>query len=268
MEQVNWFEKAALIPSLPKVALDLIETFKEEEPNLRRLAQNIDADAVLSARILRLANTPYYATARKIKTVSEALMILGFSPVRNIALSTAVSSLGSAKKGPEMDRFASLSLLSAMCCESLAAEAGLEKGQAFAAGLLRPIGMLLMRAAKPVEIASLDLATSVFDPRRAEEEVKMFGVDHGALSGALATRWNLPEGIAQALGEGGKPAAAAKLGQWAASRELSGPGNAEMFNSFEPAAKWAEELGIGEDFATRAFPDMEAAKNRFGVLAG
>lgn len=268
MENINWFEKAALIPSLPKVALDLIETFKEDDPDLRRLAQNIDADAVLSARILRLANSPYYATARKVKTVPEALMILGFSPVRNIALSTAVSSLGNSRKGEDMENFASLSLLSAMCCESLATEAGLEKGQAFAAGLLRPIGMLLMRAARPVEIASLDLATSVFDPRRAEEEHRMFGTDHGALSGALAIRWNLPEGISQALGDGGKPAAAAKLGQWAASRTLFGVANEDMFNGFAPAAEWAKELGLGDDFAARVFPDMEAARNRFGGLAG
>ena len=268
MEKINWFEKAALIPSLPKVALDLIETFKQDDPDLKRLARDIEADGVLCARVLRLANSPFYATARQIKTVQEALMILGFSPVRNIALSTAVSSLGKSSNGLDMGSFASLSLMSAMCCESLAKEADLEKGQAFAAGLLRPIGMLLMRAARPQLMAAIDGHFPILDPRRADEERRQFGVDHGELSGALAQRWNLPEGITEALAGSGPSAAAAKLGQFAASRELAGPEMAESFASFAPAREWAHELGLPGDLEGREFPNQEQAKERFGSLAG
>ena len=268
MEKINWFEKAALIPSLPKVALDLIETFKQDDPDPKRLARDIEADAVLCARILRLANSPYYSAGKSIKTMQDALMVLGFSPVRNIALSTAVSSLGKSAGGMDMASFAALSLLTGICCETLASEAGLDKGQAFAAGLLRPIGMLLMRAARPSEMTSMDAKADIFHPRRAEEERRQFGVDHGELSGALAERWKLPEGIAAALKGEGAPGAAAKLAQWAASRELAGEASRKDFDAFAPAQEWFYELGLEGSPKERQWPGAEASKERFGALAG
>ena len=267
MERVNWFEKAALIPSLPKVALDLIETFKQDEPDPKRLARDIEADAVLCARVLRLANSPYYSTGRSIRTVQEALMVLGFSPVRNIALSTAVSSLGKSSNGMDMGSFAMLSLLSGMCCESLSMEADLDKGQAFAIGLLRPIGMLLMRSARPAELSALDLVCPMLDSRRADEERKKFGIDHGELSGILAERWKLPEFILGALNGLGKQGAAAKLAQWAASRALSTESSQSGFDSFAPSFEWAHELGLSCAPKDRLWPNVQSARERFGGLA-
>lgn len=264
---INWFEKAALIPSLPKVALDLIETFKQDEPDVRRLARGIEADAVLCARVLRLSNSPYYAPGRQIKSVQEALLVLGFSPVRNIALSAAVSSLGKSIAGLDIQQFSRLTLLGALCSESLAGEAGLDKGEAFAAGLLRPIGMLLMRAVAPCEMSEIDVRADMLDPRRPEAERMALGVDHGEISGDLAKRWCLPDTMVEALSGEGRRAAAAKLGQWAAARILAGPDRARSFESYAPAREWSHEMGLAAPPMERAWPTEDDAKERFGSLA-
>ena len=267
MQKVNWFEKAALIPSLPKVALDLIETFKQDDPDPKRLARDIEADAVLCARVLRLANSPYYSSGREVRTVQEALMVLGFSPVRNIALSTAVSSLGKSGSGMDMAVFAMLSLMTGMCCEALTDVSGLDKGQAFAAGLLRPIGMLLMRGERPAESLAIDAEVSIVDPRRGEAERKVFGVDHGELSGALARRWKLPEFIVEALSGEGRAGASVKLAQWAASRAMSGVEGGKAFDAYAPAVEWSYALGMEQSPGAAEWPTVEDAKARFGSLA-
>jgi HD-like signal output (HDOD) protein len=268
MENINWFEKASLIPSLPKVALDLIETFKNDEPDPKRLARDIEADAVLCARVMRLANSPYYATGREIKSIQEALLVLGFSPVRNIALSAAVSSLGKSSNGMDTQSFARLTLLSGMCCESLSQESGMDKGEAFAAGLMRPIGMLLMRSVRAHEMSALDAQVDMLGPKRADVERNHFGVDHGELSGTLAQRWSLPSAIVEALSGSGRENAAAKLGQWAASRDLAGPGRMAEFASYAPAMEWAHALGLPTPPLERDWPNDEDAHARFGSLAG
>lgn len=268
MEKINWFEKASVIPSLPKVALDLIETFKQDDPDTKRLARDIEADAVLCARVLRLANSPYYAVGRPIKTISEALRILGFAPVRNIALSTAVSSLGKSSNGMDMGRFSSLTLLTGMCSESLASFSGLEKGQAFAAGLIRPIGMLLMRSVKPAEMSKLDAVKPMLDARRADEERRIFGIDHAELSWQLAKRWKLPEGLVDALSGVGIANASVGLAQWAASRSLSSEESRRDFDAYAKALEWAHELNLPCEIGDFAWPSKEDVANRFGALAG
>ena len=268
MEKINWFEKSSLIPTLPKVALDLIETFKQDEPDTKRLERDIEADSVLCARVLRLANSPYYAVGRSIKTISEALMILGFSPVRNIALSTAVSSLGKSSNGMELGLFSSLTLLTAMSSESLGSYSGMEKGQAFAAGLLRPIGLLLMRSVKPAEMSQLDTVKPMLDARRADEERRIFGVDHAELSGELSKRWKLPDGLVDALAGSGVAYASVSLAQWAASRSLSPAESLGDFDAYAKAMEWAHQLNLSCEPQGFAWPSKDDVGKRFGALAG
>jgi hypothetical protein len=67
------------LPSVPKVVRDLIEVLSNDNATLSQVARKIDVDQVLTARMLRLANSPYYGVRRKISTMEEAIRMLGLS---------------------------------------------------------------------------------------------------------------------------------------------------------------------------------------------
>jgi HD-like signal output (HDOD) protein len=67
------------LPSVPKVVRDLIEVLRNDNATLSQVARKIGVDQVLTARMLRLANSPCYGVRRKISTMEEAIRMLGLS---------------------------------------------------------------------------------------------------------------------------------------------------------------------------------------------
>jgi HD-like signal output (HDOD) protein len=74
------------LPSPPAVALQVIDLVQDPAVSTIALASTIGADPALSARVLRTANSSFYAQARTIKTVNEAIVLLGLNSVRTLAL--------------------------------------------------------------------------------------------------------------------------------------------------------------------------------------
>ena len=74
------------LPSLPPVLLRLTEAIRDPNTSARQLASILLQDPALTARLLRLVNSPYYGFPRRIATVTDALTLLGFRPVQHLLL--------------------------------------------------------------------------------------------------------------------------------------------------------------------------------------
>jgi HD-like signal output (HDOD) protein len=92
---------ANCLPSIPKVVQEVIESFNNDSVSIEEIAKKLAADQVLSAKILRLANSSYYHVSRTIGTVDDAVLMLGFMTVRTLVVSTGMA--GSFKKLPGVD---------------------------------------------------------------------------------------------------------------------------------------------------------------------
>ena len=90
MDLKSLLDQPNKLPTIPKVAQELIVSFSSEDVSVNDIAQQLSADPVLSAKLLRLANSAYFQLARSIETIDDAMRILGLAMVRNLVLGSGM----------------------------------------------------------------------------------------------------------------------------------------------------------------------------------
>jgi putative nucleotidyltransferase with HDIG domain len=192
-EFVNQVNQLAPLPAVAMKVLQLAED----------VASTIATDQALTARLLRLANSAYFAAGREITTVRDAVVLLGMAEVRRLVLTTALMGNFSDDTGAlSLPAFWGHALAVGMVAEVMARHTGLATPEeAFTAGILHDIGKLVMNQyAKEHLDAAVALATSKGLPmERAEAEV--FGFSHPQLGRRLAQNWRLPPALAAAIAD-------------------------------------------------------------------
>ncbi len=201
------FDKASSLPSVPKVVEELIESFHNDSVSIDEIASKISADQVLSAKLLRLANSAYYHVSREIGTVNDAVAMLGFVTVRTLVISSGLTGSFKPLPGINLPKFWMNSLLVACLSKYLAKEARLNRDLAFSVGMMYGIGQLLMRLSMPEEMLELDKLADAADPRRHEIERDTFGFDYAEAGAGLATHWRFPATICTAIRRAPEPLA-------------------------------------------------------------
>jgi HD-like signal output (HDOD) protein len=191
-------EVAELAP-LPMVAVRVLEIAEGEQFSAHELAQAISSDQALTAKLLRLSNSAYYGFPRRIGTVRDAVVLLGFRAVRSATLASCV--IEALPGGRVLDAMTAwrYSVTVGLLAEVLARADRQHQDEAFTAGVLHNIGRLAMDQHRPRELlASLRLAqregTTIAEAQRA-----VLGFTDADLGGALALHWNFPEALARAV---------------------------------------------------------------------
>ena len=156
----------------------------------------------LAARVLKVANAPYYRQAGNIGTVDRAVAVLGLTAIRGVAASGCLDRLTPPRSGKGFDpeRFRSHSLAVACAAQELASLSGAGlAGEAYMAGLLHDIGWLLLVKADPA-------ATAVYAPPPNADHAAVlaaeqahFGTTHEACALLLTQTWVMPDWLAQSI---------------------------------------------------------------------
>ncbi len=155
----------------------------------------ISEDPGLTARLLRLVNSPIYGFPSRIDTVTQAISIVGMTQLRDLAIGTSFIRLFSNVPSHlvDMDSFWRHSIACGLTARQLAAhrrEANVERF--FVAGLLHDIGRPIIFMRAPLEAASALLESSRTGELLFQVEQKLLGFHHGAVGSALLERWRLP----------------------------------------------------------------------------
>src|ERR1035438_5174266 len=125
----------AKIPALSPVVLRVLDLLAQDEVELVKLAQEITADATLSAQLLRLANSALFGVSYKIDTVKKAAITVGNSWLQQLTLSVAaLNYTKAASQTQELQRCWRHTLATAVLCRELAKAAGMTGGRAFTRG--------------------------------------------------------------------------------------------------------------------------------------
>jgi putative nucleotidyltransferase with HDIG domain len=188
---------AARLPSPPAIVLALLASLGDENEPIDEIASHAERDQALTARLLKVANSPYFGLAGRVATVREAAMVLGLSNMRNLTLATEMLNRYPAIPGGRagLAEFWRHGLLAAFCGAALARCCEADEGIAFTAGLLHDIGKLVLASAHPEEYP--ETCAHAGDPLALERA--RFGADHAALGGLIAERWRFPGVICNAL---------------------------------------------------------------------
>lgn len=152
-------------------------------------------EPALSARVLKVANSPFYRQAGQVGTVDRAVQLLGLSAIRGIAAAGCLDRTTPPRAGQafDPDRFRRHSFAVACLTQQFAREASLGvESEAFIAGLLHDIGVLLLTKAAPAAMASFAPAPAEDAGDALAAEQAHFGTDHVACGGVLVEAWGLP----------------------------------------------------------------------------
>jgi putative nucleotidyltransferase with HDIG domain len=180
-------------PPFPAVAMKVLELLGQEDVDVRQVVRWLQADAVFSGEMLRVANSVLYGTNGPIRSVHHATITLGLDFVKALAVTVGLRAyVKSAMKAPVLRRCWSHSLACGMLSQELATACFMKGDEAYTAGLLHDIGRLGLLAAYPVEYANvLDVAVDYsFDVLHCERE--FFDIDHCEAGAWLAEQWKLP----------------------------------------------------------------------------
>ena len=197
--------KVKNLPPVSQAALKLVNLLEQAAISNDEIVHVIKCDNVLTAKLLRACNSPYFGLDEPVASVDQSVLMLGHQQILHIVLTLAfggamvVPMPGYAVEANELWRH---SLLTATAAEIVAGSGDLnvEAPVAFTVGLLHDIGKLaLSQALTPeLQIEIRQLIEQQGCPR-TDEEKKIMGADHSEVGACLLKSWNLPEDIVEAV---------------------------------------------------------------------
>ena len=267
------------LPALPAVVSRLLTMVDDPMVSAMDVAYILRQDPALTARILRMANSPVYGGRYRIVSVPQAVLRLGMTEVRNLVMSLGIirAVFG---KGRRLDyrAFWHHSLTVALASEALGAALppdpeGADEG-AFATGLLHDIGRLALDQLYP---EAYDEAMRVMVESKLpllDAERRAIGIDHAEVGRALAKRWGLPDTIVSGLAYHHRPeeapphlARSALLvnvaEQTCRAHGLGDP--LEGGEIEEPTQRW-QDLGLAPERVTKLVTTTIAGARKSAVL--
>ena len=191
------------LPSEPSLLVELLDLCHTDNANFEMFSTAIKKDVSLTAKILQVANSPAYRQWNKITDIRRMLIVLGMTNVKNIVTTCAIQQFF-ANFTTEFNKHVQLIWLRALNCanlsERIAKLVGYAKpGEAFLAGLLHQVGMLLLLLNRESDyIPLLDHYYSDTEGFRGQE-LETLGVEHCELGAALVQSWKLDSFLADAI---------------------------------------------------------------------
>lgn len=189
------------LPSMPAIIQQVIASFNNSNLDSAKLAQVIAQDQGLSAKILRIANSPFYGLPRTISSLQDAVVVMGFNSIRSLALSAGVVHAFPVIQGSLFDRRVhwTRSFRVAGYTQALANSLKQDQKMAFTAGMFYDIGQLVLDVCIPAQFASLLEEQENSGLSLIEIEQSRLGFDHALIGAEMAQRWNFPPEIEHAI---------------------------------------------------------------------
>ena len=254
------FLKMDRLPTLPGIAVRILEAVQKEDPDLQEIGKIISTDPPLSAEVLKIVNSAFYGLPSKVTTVFHAINLLGINTVKNLALSFSLVKKFPIQSSVSFDYpvFWKDSLVGALAAKLLAEKIIPQYSEdAFFLGLLHNIGILALIQCMPKQYSLVlsEMENSGLDYHEAEDQI--LGFTHMAAGQYLVEIWGLPDIFQTAIGSHHHPADAAigdkdteKLARILHLASLY----IEFFNGHNPVLSlgmiesWAKKYGFSDKF--------------------
>ena len=189
------------LPPLPAVIVRVMQTVNDPNTSAADLNRLIAADQALASKVLRLVNSSYYGFPRKISTITNAVVILGFNTVRNLTTSLGVFNAFDTRgqrTALNRDDFWAHSIGVAVAAGVIARRKGIGSKsveEVFIGGLMHDIGKLFLDQYFPDQYAIAIKLASAARISIWEAEKTALGVGHALVGKRIAEKWNLPHSL-------------------------------------------------------------------------
>lgn len=190
------------LPAMPEIVGEVLRLTDDPRVGMVSLSEAIQFDPALTAKILKVSNSPYYGMKQYVGTLKLALVILGVREVRNIVLGVSVfDALHSAHSERVLTgAFWTHSLTVAALAKQLGKHLNLGlQGEDFISGLLHDIGKMVMCRRLGDDYEEVYVRGGGCSEQLCAVEREAFGFSHAEAGAALAVHWNLPETLSDAI---------------------------------------------------------------------
>ncbi len=193
------------LATLPVVASKILHLLENENINIQMIARLVESDPALSIKVLRIANSPIFASRVEVTSLSQAIMNLGINRLSNIILSVSIFSKFMMNKNQNLakyvDKFwwhsSSVGVVSKIFAQKTQQNF---KEKEFLAGLLHDIGKLILMQYDPISYEQV-LKRQEEEPNLSDIDVEkeIFGINHFDVGLAIAQKWKLPSEMIEVI---------------------------------------------------------------------
>ncbi|MBF0610898.1 MAG: HDOD domain-containing protein [Magnetococcales bacterium] len=199
--------KSIKIPAQPKAVLAITKEMQRPDPNFKTISRLISEDLALSAKVLRVVNSPFYGLPRRVDSIQHAFTLLGLRTFHRVILTGVLHDLlvskGDKAHMEALEQFWSYSLIVAKIAEFLAVRnpsyINIVSGDhAYLAGLFHDCAVPLFIGKHGDYQEKIAIVKQANGQIFAFEE-QSYGGNHGAIGYLMAKSWQLPDPICQAI---------------------------------------------------------------------
>jgi len=197
MDTDSLLKNISALPSLPAVAVKIIQEIRKDKSSIGKLADIISVDPALTAKMLKVANSSFYGLSYQIDSVQRAINVLGLEAIKNIALSFVIVKGFKRNSVDEFNQelFWKRSVTAAVCADIMATRLKANRDDVFVTALLMDIGVLVMYLGRPEEYLKVIDEKIISNNSTAETEKAIFGFDHQEAGSGILKEWGIPENI-------------------------------------------------------------------------
>lgn len=193
------------LPTLPGVLEEVAVLVQDPNTSTDQISKAISRDQVLSAKVLKMVNSPIYGFPGRIGSIQHALVLLGFNVIKGIIISTSVFDV----MNENMKGLWEHSLGCALASSAIARAIGCKDPEEYAvAGLLHDIGKVVAAVQLPESRAAIDALVREKDLSYRKAEAEVLGFAHDRINLWLCTYWNLPPNLKEGLSYHHRPMSA------------------------------------------------------------
>jgi HD-like signal output (HDOD) protein len=196
------------LPTIPQVVQSLIAALRSPDVDSREICSALSRDPVLSAKVLRVANSSYFGGRRSMASIDTAVAVIGIQALNRLIVACGVSATFEQVPGIDLAAFWHDALVTAVAASKLAPGLGADADEAYIAGLLHASGHLILCQSYP-EIA--DAMFTGFAPVRGAElaaiETDAFGIAHAEVGALWVESLRFPAPVVTAIRRAALPAA-------------------------------------------------------------
>lgn len=192
------------LPSLPSIYRELTEEIQSRDASLKKMAKIISRDLAMVTKILQLVNSAFFGLRTTVSNPEQAVALLGSDTIKSLVLSTQVFSQfeGAALPGFSLDALWQHGMATSAVAKLIAKEEQVGQAvidDAFTAGLLHDVGLLLLATNKPDEYRRVLAIQKEKNLRDWQAEQEVFGTTHAEVGAHLLSLWGVGEAIVEAV---------------------------------------------------------------------
>lgn len=191
------------ITTLPSTVTEIIRICENPKSQIVEMENAILKDQALTSRVLRLANSAYYGYARRISTVSQAAVLLGFNTIKSMVIALSVNSMmDDPLEGYALDKdelwlkSQSSAIIARYIAQVTIAH---DPEEAYVAALLKDVGMTALNEYMKIEYQEVIRVMEDNQETFCFAENEVFGFTHADVGAEIAKNWNLPDALVDTI---------------------------------------------------------------------